>query len=293
MLGLWVLMGLGMAGIGLSIMHDANHGAYSKNPTVNRMMGYLILLVGGDDNNWKIQHNVLHHTYTNMHELDEDIDTAFFLRFSPNEKRIGVHKFQHIYAWFFYGLMTMLWSTTKDFEQLFRYKKKGLTKQLKKPFSYLFARLLILKLAYHAFTFVIPLIFVPLPWGQILIGYLVMHFICGLILALIFQPAHVSPNTEFFNPDENQTVENTWAIHQLLTTTNFAPNSKLFSWYVGGLNYQVEHHLFPTICHVHYKKVSEIVKKTALEFNLPYNSFPTFRSAIYNHASMLKELGRA
>lgn len=293
MLLLWIIMGFGMAGIGLSIMHDANHGAYSKNPKINKLMGNLILLVGGDDNNWKIQHNVLHHTYTNMHELDEDIDTAIFLRFSPNEKRLGMHKFQHLYAWFFYGLMTMLWSTTKDFQQLFRYRKKGLTQQLKSSFSSLFIRLVMSKVAYYSFTLVIPLIFIPLPWWQIVFGYLVMHFLCGLILAMIFQPAHVSKNTEFVNPSENETVENTWAVHQMLTTTNFAPDSKLFSWFVGGLNYQVEHHLFPTICHVHYKKVAEIVKKTAEEFNIPYHSFPTFRAALLNHAGMLKQLGKA
>jgi linoleoyl-CoA desaturase len=293
MLGMWVIMGFGMSGIGLSIMHDANHGAYSENPRINKLIGYIIMLVGGDDNTWKIQHNVLHHTYTNMHELDEDIATIPLMRFSPNEELKPIHRFQHYYAWFFYGLMTFSWSTAKDIMQIIRYNEMGLTKSTKKSFPFLIRRAIIAKVAYHAFTFGLPLLFAPFPWWQLLIGYGVMHFLCGLTLACIFQPAHVMPNTEFYNPEENSTVENTWAVHQMLTTTNFAPSKRIFSWFVGGLNYQVEHHLFPTICHVHYRKLSEIVKKTAEEFHVPYNSLPTFRSALITHGRMLKELGRA
>lgn len=289
---LWIVMGLGMAGIGLSVAHDALHGAYSSNPSVNKLIGKIFLLVGADDNNWKLQHNVLHHTYTNIHDLDEDIQTTPVMRFSPNEPLRPIHKGQYLYAWFFYGLMTLYWSTVKDFAQLFRYEAKGLNKSLKKPFSRLFVRMVANKILYYTFILVIPMLTFPFAWWQILIGYVLMHFIAGLILACIFQPAHVMPSTTFPNPPEGSTVENTWATHQLYTTTNFAPQSKFFSWFVGGLNFQIEHHLFPNICHVHYNKLSKIVKETALEFNLPYHSAPTFSNALAEHTRLLYRLGR-
>jgi linoleoyl-CoA desaturase len=119
-----------------------------------------------------------------------------------------------------------------------------------------------------------------------------MHYITGFILAVIFQPAHVIEGTEYPVPDDKGNMENNWAIHQLHTTTNFGHREKMFSWYVGGLNYQVEHHLFPNICHVHYRKIACIVKKTAEEFGLPYKSKDTFLQALIAHGRILKSLGQ-
>jgi linoleoyl-CoA desaturase len=119
-----------------------------------------------------------------------------------------------------------------------------------------------------------------------------MHYIAGFILAIIFQPAHVIDGTEYPEPDADGNLENNWAVHQLHTTTNFANKSRIFSWYVGGLNFQVEHHLFPNVCHVHYRKISSIVRQTAEEFGLPYKSEPTFVGALAGHTKLLKELGR-
>ena len=144
---------------------------------------------------------------------------------------------------------------------------------------------------YILLTLVLPLMIIPLPWYQTLVGFFLMNFICGLILALIFQPAHVIEETDFFKTDDNGTVENNWAIHQLKTTCNFANNSTFFSWFIGGLNYQIEHHLFPHICHVHYKGISKIVKATALEFGLPYYQHKTFYSAVKSHFTLLHQLG--
>ena len=126
--GLWCMMGVGIAGCGLGIMHDANHGAYSKNETVNKVIGRVIYFIGGSDVNWRIQHNVLHHTYTNVSGMDEDIDIDPLMRFSPSQKLLKGHRFQFIYAWFLYGLMTLMWATTKDYSQWKRYKKKDLIK---------------------------------------------------------------------------------------------------------------------------------------------------------------------
>lgn len=289
---MWAIMGFGMAGIGLSIMHDANHGAYSRNRIVNSIFGKLLNLVGGCDFNWKIQHNVLHHTYTNVTGMDEDIDSGALMRFSPNQKLRKGHKYQFIYAWFLYGLMTVSWTLAKDFNQYVRYKKKNLIKTQGVSPKRMFSEMMISKVLYLGVVIALPVIFSPVPWWLTLIGAFMMHFIAGLVLGCIFQPAHVIPSSEFPVPDKTGIIEEDWAISQLLNTANFAPKARLFSWYVGGLNYQIEHHLFPNICHVHYKNISRIVRDTAFEYNLPYYSYKTFGSALYSHAKMLYALGR-
>lgn len=290
---LWVVMGLGMAGIGLSVMHDANHGSYSKNPIVNKLLSFSLNLMGGYYLNWQIQHNTLHHTFTNIGGYDEDIDAPIgILRFSPHTERKKIHRLQFLYAWFFYGMLTMMWVVTKDFKQLRRYRDAGLLKTYKESYSKHLTILIISKVLYYAYMIVIPLVFIQLPWWHTVLGFLAMQFTTGLLLSAIFQSAHVVEETKFPMPDKSGNIENDWAVHQLFTTSNFAPKSRLFSWYVGGLNYQVEHHLFPSVCHVHYRRISEIVKTTAREFNFPYHTKATFAGAIWSHTKMLWRLGR-
>ena len=291
-LGLWILMGLGMAGIGLSIMHDANHGAYSKNKNVNKYLGYLINLVGGSAINWKIQHNVLHHSFTNIEGHDEDIDAGNLMRFSFAQKRHKMHRLQQIYAWFLYGLLTISWSIKKDFLQLERYKNKDLIKTQGISYNKAFIRLLLAKTFYLGYVIALPVIFSSQTLWLTLIFYFIMHFVCGFTLSTIFQAAHLVSETNFPEPNKEGKMENNWAIHQLYTTANFARKNLALSWYVGGLNYQIEHHLFPNICHVHYRKISKIVKSTALEFNLPYYSHRTFIGALISHGKLLTKLGK-
>lgn len=287
---MWMLMGLGMSGIGLSIMHDANHGAYSKSKRVNFILGYLVNFIGGYHVNWQIQHNVLHHSFTNVHGHDEDINKGI-LRLTPDTKLKPMHRFQIFYAPLLYSLMTIYWYISKDFEQLVRYNKKDLLKGQGKTFRGALIEVIFSKSLYTVVTIVLPFMMVGIPIWQMLIGFLCMHFMCGQILALIFQPAHVIEGSSFFNTQESSSMENNWAIHQLLTTTNFGNKSRLFSWFVGGLNYQVEHHLFPNICHIHYRKLSPIVKATAEEFNIPYHEHETFFSAVASHFKLLYKLG--
>lgn len=289
---LWAIAGLGMSGIGLSIMHDANHGAYSRNAKLNALMCRSMNFVGGYSLNWQLQHNTLHHTYTNIHEHDEDIAPPGFLRFEPHAELKKIHRFQFLYAWFFYGMMTMMWATTKDFMQLVRYNKMGLLAIKKTTFKKELYLLILNKIFYLSYSLGLPILLIHQPWYLVVVGWLIMHFTCGLILALIFQPAHVVDLTEFPLPDSNGNMQDDWAAHQLKTTTNFATKSWVFSWFVGGLNFQVEHHLFPNICHVHYKKLAPIIKKTAQEFNLPYYSKKTFVGAVAAHAKLLYALGK-
>lgn len=289
---LWALMGFGMAGIGLSIMHDANHNAYSKNKVVNQMLGKLLNVIGGSDTNWRIQHNVLHHTYTNVTGMDEDIDAGKLLRFSPEQEHLKGHRFQHIYAWFLYGLMTIMWVVTKDYRQFSRYKKMGLVETQGINPKRVITIIVLSKILYLGAMITLPILFSPVAWWVNILGFFLMHFVAGLTLALIFQPAHVIPESNFPKPDSSGNIEADWAVSQLLNTANFAPKARLLSWYVGGLNYQVEHHLFPNICHVHYRKIADIVRETAFEYNLPYYSYKTFLGAVSGHAKLLYRLGK-
>ncbi len=287
---MWVLMGLGMAGIGLAIMHDANHRSYSRNQKVNNVLGYLLNFLGGYHLNWKIQHNVLHHSFPNVEGFDEDISIGIF-RFSPNQRRKGIHKFQVFYAPFLYGLMSLYWLISKDFESLVRYNKNNLLAGQGVTLKKAAIQVIFNKTWYLVLTIVMPMILLELPWWQILMGFLLMQFICGLILTCIFQLAHVIEETEFYVTDRNGSLENNWAIHQMRTTANFANGSVILSWLIGGLNYQIEHHLFPNICHVHYRNISSIVEQTAKEFRVPYYQHKTLFGALVSHFSWLNQLG--
>lgn len=290
--GLCLVMGIGTAGIGLSIMHDANHGAYSERKWINDLLGYSLNLVGGNAFNWRVQHNVLHHTYTNIHDLDEDISPRGILRMTPHSEWRSFHRFQFLYAWLIYGFMTIAWVFAKDFNRLTRYHKDGLVKKQRTTVRKEWTVLIATKILYISYTLILPMVILSFAWWQVLLGFFAMHYLSGFILAIIFQPAHVVEGTEFPMPDSSGNVENNWAVHQVATTTNFANKSRLFSWYVGGLNYQIEHHLFPMICHVHYRKLSPIVRATASEFNIPYKSLPTFLQALRGHGRLLRELGK-
>lgn len=291
LIALVVVMSLGLAGIGLSVMHDANHGAYSNRKWINTLVGYSLNMVGANAFNWKMQHNVLHHTFTNVHEHDEDISPRGALRMTPHSKWNKAHQYQFIYAWFLYGLMTIVWLFFKDFVRIVRYHKNGMAKKHNANIASEWVILIATKLIYVGYIFVIPLVFTSLMWWQIIVGILIMHYIAGFVLAIIFQPAHVIDGTEFPLPDEENMLENNWAVHQLHTTTNFGNRSRWFSWYVGGLNFQIEHHLFPNVCHVHYRKISSIVQSTATEFGLPYKSARTFMGALSGHLRLLRQLG--
>jgi len=217
MLLMSVLMGFGMAGIGLGVMHDANHGTFSRKKWLNKFVGFSINFLGGNVNNWKAQHNILHHSFTNVEGYDEDIDPGGVLRFSPHAKHKKFHRFQHIYGWFLYGLMTLSWTFTKDFEDMVRYKKMGLYKQLKTTFKKEMWLIISTRILYFIYMIALPLIFMEISWWQLAIGFFVVHFVAGLTLALIFQLAHVMEDTSFPLP-ENGSLPNQWAVHQLNTT---------------------------------------------------------------------------
>jgi len=288
---LFTIMGLGLAGVGMCIMHDANHGSYSSNKKINTLLGHTLNLAGGSVCNWKIQHNILHHTYTNIAHMDDDIADKGVLRLNPHTPARGFLRFQYLYACAFYAILTLYWVVAKDFVQYRKYGRQGLYKGSATARAWFLVRILFDKAAYLALFIALP-IWMGVPVGLLVVGFLLMHFTSGLILTLIFQMAHTVEGTKHPLPDEHGTIENAWAIHQMETTTNFSMNNPFLTFYLGGLNYQVEHHLFPNICHVHYPALSPIVRQTAAEFGIPYLEKRTFMDGLRSHFNLLRNLGR-
>ncbi|MFH5832687.1 fatty acid desaturase family protein [Halalkalibaculum sp. DA3122] len=284
------VMGIGMAGIGFSISHDALHGAYSSNKKVNNILGLSFDLMGANGYIWKITHNVIHHTYTNIYEHDEDLEVAEFIRLSPNAEHKPIHRAQHILAFFAYSFATLFWVFVKDYWYFLK-PNLGPYENKTHPFSE-WVTLIVTKLLYYSYMLVIPYLLLPIAWWQLLIGFLVVHLTAGLILGIIFQLAHVVEGTEHPEQNEEGNIENAWMIHQMETTANFAHDNKLLSWYIGGLNYQIEHHLFPKICSVHYPAISRIVREVADEYDVPYNYNESFYKAIRSHYRTLKIFGQ-
>lgn len=286
-----ILLGMTMAFVGFNVCHDALHGAYSSNKKINKRLGFIFNLIGANAYVWNLTHNIVHHSYTNIAGHDEDIEIApGLIRVSETDKLNKLQRYQHIYAFFLYGFTTISWFFRKDYLKFFQ-KNIGKSHQNKHPKIEYF-NLFFYKIIYYSLFIVIPLLVMDLTWWQFLIGYLAMNVAEGLVLGLVFQLAHVVENTEVRYANEANTIEDAWAAHQMRTTANFASKSKLASFLCGGLNFQVEHHLFPKICHIHYRKISRIVKETAFEYNLPYNENKTFFSALRSHYFFLKKLGR-
>lgn len=289
-LGLAVLLGVGVAGVGFAVAHDALHGAYSRNPLVNKVLGLSFDLFGANGYMWKITHNVIHHTYTNIHGVDEDLSVSPLLRLSPEAPLKPVHRWQHLYAFLAYSTSTLFWVFVKDYKY-FLQKDLGPYQDKKHPPAEV-ASLVIMKLVYYGWSIVVPLLVLDLAWWQFVIGYLAMHLTAGTILGIVFQLAHVVEGTEHPLPDEHGAMEEAWMVHEMETTSNFARDNRLLSWYVGGLNFQVEHHLFPRVCSVHYPAISRIVEAVARRNGVVYNSQPTFRAAVRSHYVMLRRFGR-
>ncbi len=288
LLGLCVFMGLAKAGIGFSVAHDAIHGAYSPKRWVNRALGLSMNLIGGSDYAWKISHNIVHHTYTNIHHVDPDLEVTTLMRLAPEQPQRPIHKWQHLYFPAIYALASVFWVLVKDWKKLSDPYIGPIKKNHPKNEIGL---LIFTKAVYYAYTIIIPLLILDVAWWQFVIGFLTMHFTTGLTMGIIFQLAHVVEDTEYPAPDENRTMEDAWAVHQLRTTANFSRDSKFLNWYVGGLNFQIEHHLFSNICSIHYKKISPIVEAVAKRHNVPYHVAPTFLTAVKSHIAVLKNLG--
>jgi len=286
-----IIMGVGTAGIGMAVMHGAAHGSYSDKEWVNKLFASTMYALGGNVFTWKVQHNILHHTFTNINEYDQDIASKGPIRLSDHAPIRKIHRYQYIHAFFFYGMMTLL-KIVRDFAQMAEFNKAGYARQQHSNPKVQYVKMILVKLTYFFVMIGLPILFTAFTWWQVLLGFVIMHWTTGLILSVVFQLAHVVEGLEQPVPAIGDLIANDWAVHELQTTSDFARNNRFLNWYIGGLNFQIEHHLFPHICHIHYPKIAPIVEKTAKEFGLSYNLKPTFRAALRSHIRRLKELGR-
>jgi len=284
-----VLLGGIVSAIGFNVMHDGAHGSFSKSKVLNRFAAFTLNVLGGNSFMWNVKHNIIHHAFTNVDGVDDDIDIQPWMRMSKTQKKYRLHKYQHIYFWFLYAMFYIFWIFVLDYQKYFKNKIGNM--ELKKMDTSDHLVFWGFKLL-NAFLFIgLPIYMLGFtPW---LVGFLVFTAVAGLVLSLVFQLAHTVEHTAFPLPDEvTGRMENEWAIHQIKTTANFATQNKLVCWLVGGLNFQIEHHLFPKISHVHYPQISKIIRDACKEYGIEYIEYPKVRYAVASHVSFLKQMGR-
>ena len=284
-----VSLGLSMASIGFNIQHDGSHSAYSNRPWINSLMAMSLDLLGGSSYYWKRTHNQIHHTYTNITGHDGDIDMGFLGRLSPHEPPLKFHRLQHFYLWFLYGFLPIKWQFYDDIKGVVT-GRIGCNR-FPRPRRGQMAVFVGGKLLFISLAFVIPMLLHT--WYVALAFFCVASFVQGITLSVVFQLAHCLEEADFpMPPVESNRIENTWAVHQVQTTVNFAPSSRLVTWFTGSLNHQIEHHLFPQICHVNYPAISPVMESTCREFGVRYSAHNSLWSAVRAHYRWLREMGQ-
>jgi len=284
------LLGAFTAAIGFNVMHDGGHGSFSKYTFVNKGAAITAGVLGASHFMWNIKHNVIHHAYTNIDGIDDDIDAKPFLRMAATQKHYKMHKFQHYYFWMFYCILHLYWSLVSDYRKYFRGKvgEMPLKKMTVRDHISFWA----FKMVHYALFIVVPIITVG--FTSWIIGFLTFSVVAGFTLSIVFQLAHTVEDTEFPIPDPlTGRLEDEWAIHQLKTTANFATRNRFISWFVGGLNFQIEHHLFPKISHIHYPQISRIIKQACKEYGVKYVEYRKMHHAVISHISFLRQMGKA
>jgi len=285
-----IALGLSMAAVGFNVQHDGNHGAYSKHAWLNRTAAIALDLLGGSSYFWRFKHNIAHHTHTNVAVHDTDISLGALGRLAPGDPHRSFYRFQHLYVWGLYAMLAIEWQTTGEIRNLMR-RQFGFTKVPRLPVreQILFwsARVVFVVLA-----FILPL--QHHHWSFVLWTYLLASATLGLTIAVVFQLAHCVGEAAFWNrPVADQAAVREWSAHQVESTVDFAQNNAFLCWFLGGLNFQIEHHLFPKICHLHYPALAPIVEQVCREYGVRYRSHVSVRAALQSHWRWLKEMGRA
>jgi linoleoyl-CoA desaturase len=285
-----MLLGMSMAAIGFNVQHDGGHHAYSARAWVNRLMAMSLDMLGGSSYIWARKHNGIHHAYANITGHDDDIDVGIFGRLSPHQKRLRFHRLQQFYMWPLYGFLPIKWQLYDDFRDVVTGQAGG--RPYARPKGWDLAVFLGGKAVFFSLALVIPLLLHPV-W-TVLLFYLAASFVQGVMLGVVFQMAHCVEEAAFPMPHpDTGRMETAWAIHQLETTVDFARKSRLLSWLVGGLNFQIEHHLFPQICHVNYPQISPLVEQTCREFGLKYMAQESLSASIASHFRWLRRMGNS
>ncbi len=280
----------GTALVAFTVMHDANHGAYFGSRPLNHLLGWTAdVVLGISSYAWRVKHNVAHHTYTNVDGYDADITQVPLARFMPVQESRPWYRFQHLYIWPLYSLMVLRWQTAGDLAA-FRRRSIGHS-ALKLPRGWDLAGLAGGKALFVSWTIVVPLLVYP--WWLVLAGYAVFSMIMGLVTATTFQLAHCVEEADFAAPEDMSAERRLWAVHEVETTVDFCPRNGFLTWVLGGLNFQIEHHLFPRVPHTHYPQIAEIVKRNCARHGVRYTCQPTLRAALRSHYRHLRTLGRA
>lgn len=282
-----VLLALAVVAIGFNVMHDASHGAYSDSPLVNRLMSMSLDLVGGSSHFWHWKHVVFHHTFVNVIGYDTDINLAGFGRLTPHHSSAAIHRWQHWYVWLLYGLMAMKWHLYDDFRLAWNGRMGAHV--VPGPRRRQLAVFVGGKAVFLTLAFGVPLLFHPL-WVVASV-YVLTASVLGLVLGTVFQLAHCVELADFPLERSPGQMENAWAVHQVETTVDFAPRSVAASWLLGGLNFQIEHHLFSRMCHVNYPVIAPIVEQVCAEFGVHYKRNPTMLAAVLSHYRWLRRMG--
>ena len=285
---LTISIGLAMAGIGFGVMHDANHGSYAKGPRLNSAIGFSSDLLGASSHVWRHKHNILHHTYTNIAGFDTDIEASTMLRLAPSQQWLPFHRFQHFYIWILYAVFPLKWWFLDDTRELASGKIGA--HRFAAPRGWALFSAVGGKVAFVTWAFVVPLVLHP-TW-KLLPLWLLGVATLGVVTAVVFQLAHCVGRAGFPEAGAGGQIQAGWAEHQVATTVDFARASRVLAWYLGGLNFQIEHHLFPRICHVHYPAVSAIVEETCADHGIAYSAEPTLWSALAGNLGWLREMGR-
>lgn len=283
-----VLLGLVMAGIGMNVQHDASHRAYSDRRWVNALLAHSLDLIGGSSYFWNYQHNVFHHSYVNISGYDGDIDVGALCRLSPHQRRRWFHRWQHLYMWPLYALTAIRWQLYGDFRDLLGGTSGR--QRVPRPRGGDLLGFFAGKLVFFSLAFAVPLGLHP--WWAILSFYALAAGVLGIVLAVVFQLAHAVEETQFALPDAcTGRLGNAWTVHQACSSMDFAPGSLWTARLLGGLNFQIEHHLLPRICHVHYPQLSRIVAETCREFGVRHAALPSFRAGVASHYRWLRRMG--
>jgi linoleoyl-CoA desaturase len=289
-LPLVILLGLTVAGIGFNIQHDGSHQAYSNYPWINKAAAMTMDLIGASSYLWHWKHPVFHHTFANITGHDTDIDFGSLGRLTPHQKQLKVHRWQHFYLWPLYGVVTIKWKFFDDFKEVLR-GRIAANHRIPRPKGGDLVTFLVWKAVYVGWIFVIPLMFHR--WWVVLMFYVLAEAILGVTLSLVFLLAHMVEPADFPMPMEDTgRIQKPWAVHQVETAVDFSRHSRMAAWLLGGLNFQIEHHLFPRICHTNYPAISKIVEQTCKDYGVKYGEHKTFLDGVASHFRFLRELGR-
>jgi linoleoyl-CoA desaturase len=286
-LPLAVALGLTVVAIGFNVMHDASHQAYSDKLWLNRLMAMSLDCVGGSSYFWHWKHTVFHHNFVNVIGYDTDINLAGLGRLTPHHRRAWIHRWQHWYVWLLYGVMVIKWHFYDDVRLALTSWMGG--HRFPRPRGWQWVVLLGGKLVFVTLAFVVPLMFHPL-WAVASV-YTVTAVVVGIVLSAVFQLAHCVEHADFPIGRVAGQIDNAWAVHQVETSVDFARHSRAACWLLGGLNFQIEHHLFARICHVNYPAIAALVEETCKEFGIRYNYNKTFFAALRSHYYWLRAMG--